>query len=310
MSEKVVVSLPDSANEFQLLQAADAQSTAARLGLDVEVLYADNNAVLQIQQIFKFIHAEHRPGAIVVEPVAVEGMERVVQKAASVGIGTAILNTTVAYVDRLRGEFPTLPIFAVGSDQVEIGRLQGRQMQALLPSGGTVLYIQGPRNSPVAGERLKGTQDGIAGLDIRTVVIDAQWTEESAEKAVRSWLRLKTTESVRIDLVAGQDDSIARGARRAFEAAPEASGRWAQIPFLGIDGVPSVGQKLVHSGQLTATVIMPSNTGPALEAVARWRRSGAVPPASLRVAVESFPSEKELPLRAASRRPPGASHTS
>ena len=159
MGERIVVSLPDNANEFQLLQAADAQATAASLGLVAEVLYADNNAVLQIQQLFKCIHAAERPAAIVVEPVALEGMERVAQKAASAGIGTAILNCTVGYVDRLRAEFPKLPIFAVGSDQVEIGRLQGRQIQALLPSGGTVLYIQGPLSATAAREWLKGMQE-------------------------------------------------------------------------------------------------------------------------------------------------------
>ena len=50
MPDKIVVSLPEGDNEYQRLQAADAQAAAARLGLAVEVLYADNNAVLQIQR--------------------------------------------------------------------------------------------------------------------------------------------------------------------------------------------------------------------------------------------------------------------
>ena len=298
MGERIVVSLPEGDNEYQRLQATDAQATAARLGLDVEVFYAENNAILQIQQLFKVVHAAERPVLIVVEPVAFEGMERVAQKAASLGIGIAVLNCTVGYLDRLRGEFPKLPIFAVGSDQKEIGRLQARQIQALLPSGGTVLYIEGPPNSPAAGERLAGTQEDLAGSAIRMVVIDARWSEESAEKAVRSWLRLRTSDSVRIDLVAGQDDSIARGARKAFESSPELASRCADIPFLGIDGVPSVGQKMVQTGQLTATIVMPSNTGPALEAVARWLRSGGAPPRAVRVPVASFPDETELKRRA------------
>jgi len=301
MSERIVVSLPEGDNEYQRLQASDAQATAARLGLGIEVLYAENNAVLQIQQLFKAIHAPDPPRAVVVEPVAVEGMERVAHKAASIGIGTAILNCTVDYLERLRAEFPSLPIFAVGSDQTEIGRLQGRQIQALLPSGGNVLYIQGPPSTPVVAERLRGTERSLEGSPIRIVVIDARWSEDSAEKAVRGWLRLKTSESVRIDLVAGQDDSIARGARRAFEDSGEMAGPSSDVPFLGIDGVPSVGQKLVASGQLAATIVMPSNTGPALESLARWLRSGTLPPLSVRIPVASFPSEAELRARAASR---------
>jgi|SRR5262245_18347714 len=304
MPERIVVSLPEGGNEYQRLQASDAQATAARLGLEVEVLDAENNAVLQIQQLFKPIHSSERPRALVVEPVALEGMERLATKAAAASIGTAILNCTVPYIDGLRSTYPSLPIFAIGSDQTEIGRLQGRQIEALLPFGGTVLYVQGPPNTPVVAERLRGTEEQVRGSGIHLVVIDAHWSEESAEKAVRSWLRLKHSESVRVDLVAGQDDSIARGARRAFEAGADTRERVAEVPFLGIDGVPSVGQQLVASGQLAATIVMPSNTGPALEALSRWLRSGTLPPPSVRVPVSSFPTENQLRARTRKRQGP------
>lgn len=291
MPEQVVVALPDTLNEFQVLQANDARATAARLGLQLRLLDADNNAVLQIQQLFKALNAPEPLRALVVEPVAVVGLERVVHKAAGLGVATALLNCSLDWVERVRGEFPGVATFAVGSDQREIGRLQGRQLAALLPAGGTVLYIQGPASSPVSAERLQGTQEALDGAPIRLLLIDAQWTEESADKAVRNWLRLKSAGSERIDGVAGQDDSMARGARRAFEAAvPGAS----SLPFLGIDGVPTVGQALVRAGQLAATIIMPSNVGPALEAVTRWLRSGSLPPASLGVPVASFPPEEQL----------------
>jgi ribose transport system substrate-binding protein len=302
MPDRIVISLPDASNEFQLLQAEDARVSAARLGLEIELQYADNNAVLQIQQIFKLIHGEARPRAIVVEPVAVQGTERLTQNAAGAGIGTAILNCTVDYVVRLRTQFPRIPIFTVGSDQAEIGRLQGAQIRALLPKGGTVLYIQGPTSSPVAEERLRGTQDALASGGVRLVVIDAHWSEDSAEHAVRNWLRLKTAEGVPIDVVAGQDDSIARGARRAFEAILEATPS-RSVAFLGIDGVPSMGQQLVRSGQLTGTVIMPSNAGPALDALARWLRTDTLPAAAINVPVESMPTERELRSRVAAGKP-------
>jgi ribose transport system substrate-binding protein len=301
VTDKVIVALPDRSNEFQHLQAADAQSTAARVGLEIEVLDADSNAILQIQQIFKYIHAQDRPRAIVVEPVATEGMERVAQKAAAAGIGVGILNCTVGYVDGLRQQYPKLPIFMLGSDQVEIGRLQGRQMRALLPAGGTALYIQGPLSATAARERFQGMQEATSGSAIQTVVIDSQWTEESAEQVVRKWLRMRTTGGLRIDLVACQDDAMARGAQRAFEATPEIAAQWGNVPFLGIDGVPSVGQRMVREGQLTATVVMPSNTGPALEAISRWVKSGTPPASSIRVPVSSLPTEEVLAQRAPRR---------
>jgi ABC-type sugar transport system substrate-binding protein len=300
-SYRVVVSLPERDNEFQSLQTADAKSAAGRLGLDVEVTYAESNAVQQIQQLFKAIHAEQRPRAIVVEPVALEGMERVARAAARAGMGWAVLNSSSGYVDGLRREFPGVPIFAVGSDQVEIGRIQGRHLRMLIPGAGTVLYLQGPRSASAAQERLKGFQESIAGSRINTIVLDGHWAEEGAEQAVRGWLRLRTSEGTRIDVVAAQDDAMARGARRAIEAVPELAKRCAEIPFLGIDGVPEVGQKLVREGRLTATVVMPSNTGAALEAVARFLREGVVPAASIKLAVRSYPDEGELRRRLASR---------
>jgi ABC-type sugar transport system substrate-binding protein len=293
----VVVSLPDRGNEFQQLQAADAEQTAKRLGLDLTIREADGNAVLQIQQLFKFIHAQERPRALVVEPVSLDGMERVAQKAAAAGVGIGLLNCTVSYVAALRAQHVALPIFVCGSDQLEIGRMQGQQMRRLLPEGGTALYIQGPNASSAARERLQGTEAVLGAARIEKVVLDSMWTEDSAEKTVAKWLRLRTTEALTIDLVACQDDGIATGALRAFQAAPDIARRWGDVPFLGIDGVPGGGQRMVTDGRLRATIVMPSNTGPALEAVEGWLRTGAPPKAAIRVQVRSFPPEEQLAPR-------------
>src|SRR4029077_18551261 len=128
--------------EFQRLQALDAQEAAARHGLGVEVVFADNNAIEQIQQLFKYIYRPEaeRPAAIVVQTVTGEGLERVARNAVQSGIGWVLLNRRVPDRDDLRRKHPRLPIASVGTDQIEIGRIQGRQFRALLPSGGAVLY--------------------------------------------------------------------------------------------------------------------------------------------------------------------------
>lgn len=293
MSDKIFVSLPGE-NEFQVLQADDARQTATRLGIEAEIAHAENHAIEQIQQIFRALHAETPPKAVVVEPVASEGLERLARKAAAAGIGWAELNSTSEYIRALRAEFPLSATFTVGSDQVEIGRLQADQMRALLPQGGTALYLVGLRGSAAAEERLKGTNERLAGGNIQLLLLDAQWSEESAERALRSWQRLKSSENAKVDLVAAQNDSMAHGARSAIASDPNLSGRLSSVPFLGIDGVPSVGQAYVKSGQQTATIIMPSNTGPAISAATRWLRSQAMPEAAIRVAIESMPGISEL----------------
>jgi hypothetical protein len=61
MKARVVVSLLTSAQEFQLMQAADARAAGQRTGLEVEVVFAENNAIQQIQQLYSFIRWRRWP---------------------------------------------------------------------------------------------------------------------------------------------------------------------------------------------------------------------------------------------------------
>jgi ABC-type sugar transport system substrate-binding protein len=293
---KVVVALLTREQEYQQLQAEDARAVAARLGLDLDVVFADNSAILQIQQLYKVIHrpAEERPKAIVVETVVGEGLERVARAATQAGIGWVLVNRRVPYLDALRASHPTLPVAAVGTDQVEVGRLQARQFRALIRGdSGVVLYIQGPPDTSAAQERLKGAQEGLAGSRIELKLLDGDWTEQSGATAVERWLRLKTSEGVQPSVIGCQNDSMAAGARRALEAQrhrPEL----ATVPLTGCDGLPQGGKRLVDLRRLAATVVTLSNTGPALELVATAVRDGKMPPREVLMKPTSYPEVTEL----------------
>jgi len=292
MPTKVVVGLLNAEQEFQQLQATDARDTAARLGLEAEVVFADGHAVVQIQQLFKHIHAPEgeRPAAIVVEVATAEGLERVARNAVQAGIGWILVNTRVAYVDGLRAAHPGLPIAMLGTDQKEVGRIQGRQCRRLLPGGGRVLCVQGPADSTVSADRLAGLKEALGkGFEVRG--LNGEWTEASGAKAVASWLRLKTAEAFTPDIVVSQNDSMAAGARKALrDHRPE----WASLPFLGCDGLPNGGQRMVAQGELAATVITPSNTGPAIEIVARWLRTQQTPSHEILLPPRSHPPEDQI----------------
>lgn len=138
----VLVSLITSDNDFQKEQAASAEDAARRLDANIQIVCAGNDAVNQTQQLLKVIQGSaQRPDAILVEPVGT-GMPQVAAAAAAAGIGWAVLNREVDYVAKLRGTSRT-PIFAVTTDQEEVGRLQGRQFAVFLKEGGGVLYIEG-----------------------------------------------------------------------------------------------------------------------------------------------------------------------
>jgi ribose transport system substrate-binding protein len=296
---RIVVALTTNDNDYQIEQAQSAEQAATRLGVTVEIIYADNDAINQSTQILKVVQAppEHRPDAIVFEPVGGTALPQVARAAATAGIGWAVLNRDATYLDELR-KSTNAPMFGLSSDHVEIGRLQGRQLAALLPKGGAVLYIQGPSENSAAKERTAGMQE-TKPANIQAVMLKAQWTEESSLRAVRSWLKLTTSQKSTIDVVAAQDDSMAMGARKAFQELTNEveRDRWLRLPFIGCDGLPNTGQAWVKSGQLTATIFVPPNTGQAIEMIVDAIRNRKQLPARVLVAPRSIPPLNALTPR-------------
>src|SRR6202521_3745588 len=286
-----LVSLTNDDNDYQQEQAAAAEKAARRLDVDLKIVHASNDAVTQSQQLLHFIQgsAASRPDAIAFEPAGGTGFPQVARAATAADIGWVILNHDADYIHQLR-ETCHVPVFSISSDHVEVGRLQGRQLAALLPNGGSVLYIEGPANSSAAQDRTRGMNaEKPANIQVKTM--RANWTEQSAYRTVSSWLRLRTSQETHIDLVAAQDDSMAAGARKAFaETAERDRERWLKMPFTGCDGLPKTGQAWVRSGLLAATIYIRPNTDMALEMLAEAIRTGSHPAERKLTASESVPS--------------------
>ena len=219
-AKRILASFLTQDQEFQRLQAEDARQAANREKLRIDVLFADNNAVLQIQQLYGAIHAapDDRPAAIVVETVAGEGMERVARKAAATGIGWVLINRSVPYLDDLRCQYPRLVLSSVGTDQLEVGRIQGAQLQVLATQGGTVLCVTGPRDTSVAQERMAGLQEvSTAGLEVKA--LEGRWTEISGDGGAAAMAQARDlARRLASQPIACQNDAMAVGARKAIEA--------------------------------------------------------------------------------------------
>jgi ABC-type branched-subunit amino acid transport system substrate-binding protein len=139
---KVLLSLITPDTEYQLEQAAVAERVASKLGLALNIEYADSDGVYQTIQILKVIQsaAALRPNAVVVEPVGTS-MVQVAQAAAKAGVGWVILNHDADYLAKLRAK-SSVPIFAVSTDNDEVGRISrptnqcahaARRLRALSP---------------------------------------------------------------------------------------------------------------------------------------------------------------------------------
>jgi ribose transport system substrate-binding protein len=296
---RFLLSLTTNDNDYQIEQARAAEQAAKKLNVELQILYADNDAINQSTQILKAVQvaAEDRPNAIVFEPVGGTALPQVARAAVNAGIGWAVLNRDANYVPELRQASKAL-VFTVSSDHVEIGRIQGRQCAALLPAGGSVLYIQGPSENSAAKERTLGMQEA-KPANIHLVMLKGQWTEESSQRAVRSWLKLTTSQKASIDLVVAQDDSMAMGARKAFQelTLETERERWLGLPFLGCDGLPNTGQAWVRNGQLAATIFIPPNSGQAMEMLLDALQNGKRPPERALTNAVSIPALESLKPR-------------
>jgi ribose transport system substrate-binding protein len=290
----LVVSLITQDNDYQIEQATAAEEMAHRLGVDVQVIFADNDSIQQSQQLLKFIQSGPVPNGVVLESVSGTALPQVARAAAAAGIGWVVLNRHADYVHDLRRNYK-VPVFTLNADNEEVGRIQGRQLEKLLPEGGSVLYIQGPSDSLVCKARTDGLMK-TKPLSLQLKMIRGQWTEASAYKAVNAWLRLSTSQQAHIDAVVAQNDAMAMGGRKAFQEVSDHDSRqrWLSLPYLGCDGVSKTGQAWVRNTSLAATVVIPPLAGQALDMLVTAIRTGAMPPEITQVTPHSFPALEAL----------------
>jgi len=291
-NSNVVVALTTRDNDYQAEQASAVSDMAARLGAKIDIIYAENDAVNQTQQLIKIIqNSERRPSAILVEPVGT-GMPQVAKAAVAAGIAWGMINSEPDYIAELR-RGGTVPVFSVSTDQSEVGRIQGAQIGALVPEG-NILYIEGPSNNTAAQLRTKGMLTTKPG-SVTLKTLRGDWTERSGHHAVESWLSLASSRQLQVKAVISQNDVMAIGARKAMSNLTEADReKWQGMPFTGCDGVTKTGQEWVRRGQLQATIITAPAAPTALDMLLKAINAGAMPPEHTLIPPKSFPEVAEL----------------
>jgi ribose transport system substrate-binding protein len=298
MKKTRLVLLVVANNDYQAEQTTVAKQAAHECGIDLQIIQTEHDAVVQGQEVLNLLYrpAGTRPDGILFEPVGTP-LERAAKMAASSGVGWVVLNREVDYLKELRRQC-SAPLFSVTTNHEEVGRIQGEQIVKLLPHGGTVLYIHGPSDNKAALDRAAAMQAAVP-QSVKVRVLKGLWTEESAFHAVASWLKLNTAKDVALGLVAGQNDAMALGARRAFQerTAGTERDRWMGLPYIGCDGLPGTGQAYVRRGILEATVVIPANAGQAIKALVTSLKTGQQPPECILTKASSFPEIAALKPR-------------
>lgn len=288
---RAIASFAADDGAFQSAQAASVEEAARSLGIDLKILFAESDALNQNAQLLQIIqgHPENRPDFILVEPVGTV-MEQVARAAVSAGIGWVLISRFASYISELRSKNRAM-LFSVNFDQAEIGCVQARQLRALLPTGGNVLYIQGAVAADSSRQRAEAMMEA-KPESVNVRFLRSNWTETGAYNVVSHLLKLATARDVHISVVMSQNDAMALGARRAYlDAAPDLL---PGIVFTGCNGLPEYGEASVREGKLVATVRMPTSAGVGLRLAVKQLREGAVAPEQTIVPVSSLPSINQL----------------
>jgi ribose transport system substrate-binding protein len=276
-------------NHFQLLQEDTALSEGPRLQLDVEVAFAPGFDQLRVLKR-RLVAPDTPPvDAVVTEPASTSTMDLMLRELKG-KTGLVILSAWGPSIEQNATSWGAgLPLGNVSTDHTKVGEIQGRQINALLAEGGRLLCIAGPARASAAQQRLEGMKSQLReGIEVQEISAGA-WTESDGIVAFNDWHRVAKARDPIVQVVAGGNDELALGARQACEALANAEHREALLraKFLGVDGCPTFGQKLVAEGTLTATVVTPANTGLALEQLSRFWMQGT--PMPLRSYTEATP---------------------
>ncbi len=290
MPDVVGLFLRSADNAYQRQLRAVGLREAKRCGFELLIRSVQFDAQQQVVQIRDAIKDAAATGmiAILVSGVRDADLVPVAHEAAEAGLEWAVLNDA-DFVEEIRREHPGRAVFTAAGDQAEIGRVQSRQIRALLGKRGRVMCVTGNMRNVEAHLRLEGLKQGLkAAFEI--VEVNADWTSEGARRAVESWASgIDGKDDVPAAFVA-QNDEMALGVRQALrDIGSRRDWPIGRSPIVGCDGAADFGQRLVREGRLKATVVMTPGSGPAIVWIARMRSGGELPPAHVVLPVTSFP---------------------
>jgi ABC-type sugar transport system substrate-binding protein len=303
MEGKIGVFVLNDRDDYHGMMAREAEQEAKRQGIEIEVHSAEDTAAKQARDVVHF--ALDNPGrrlCVLVVPTAdaaaepnldADPMCRLARRALQRGSGWITLNHgDERLVPLLRAEFPTLPVGMVVVDNVEFGRIQGRQLRALLPRGGTALCVCGRPLDSASRGRSSGLKEELAGGGITIEEVDGRWEGSIAGPIVHKWVASPVHRERELHAVVCQNDEMAMAVRRTLQQAADELGRPAlkHVPILGGDGLPTRGRKWVDEGALTATVCVTLPGGLAVSLLARHWKEESPLPAVTRLAPISHPA--------------------
>ncbi|GGZ73518.1 ABC transporter permease/substrate-binding protein [Streptomyces bluensis] len=234
-NQKVGLSLSTLNNPFFVQIRKGAQEEARKLGADLTVTDAQNDASQQANQLQNF--TSEGVGSIIVNPVDSDAAGPSVRAANKAAI-------PVVGVDRGVNKANTAAL--VASDNVEGGKLGAKALAEKLGGKGKIVILQGLAGTSASRERGAGFAEGLKaypGIE----VVARQPADFDRTKGLDVMTNLLQAHPD-VDGVFAENDEMALGAIKALGSKAGKS-----VAVIGFDGTPD-GLKAVKDGALYASV--------------------------------------------------------
>lgn len=243
-AENIGITIARSDSAFLTILRQGMEDRAAKLdGVSVQVEDAQNDPSKQLDQVQNFISSG--VDAIVVVAVDGDGTPALTKMASAAGIPIVYANHPPADADAL----PATAAF-VGSNEIDSGTLETKEVCRLLGGRGSVYVLMGPLNNHSSLTRTKDVHDVIATDDCKGMSVieeqSANWDRLEASNIMTNWL----STGREFDAVIANNDEMAIGAIQAMKAAGT---DMSKVVVGGIDATPD-GLAAMAAGDLDVTV--------------------------------------------------------
>ena len=241
---QVGVAMTSFDNPFLTILLNGIKAQAEKAG-NVELILEDAqlDTARQQNQVQNFI--ANGVDAIIVN--AVDGAATPAMTALATGAGVPLV-----YVNHPPAEHAAMPAGTsfIGSNEIDSGTMQTREVCRLLGGKGNVLVLMGPLENEASIVRTKDIEDVIATPECSGMtIIDKQvgnWNRTQGQDLTTNWL----TSGQAFDAIIANNDEMAIGAIQALKAAGV---DMAKVVVAGIDATPD-GLAAMKAGELDVTV--------------------------------------------------------
>lgn len=236
----------DVNDTFQTYLVEEAQAYADDNGITLNVVDAQNDVVMQQDQVKNFI--TQGVDAVVITVIDTSSAAPITTAALEAGIPLVYVNTN-PYPD---GDVPE-GVYYVGSIEREAGELQAEYIGELLGGEGKACIIQGSLVHEGAVQRTEGVEEKLSELYPNMEILakqPADWQKDEAMNVMENWL---TTYNNDIQAVFANNDEMALGVMNALQA-----NGLTEMKVIGIDGTTAA-LEAIKAGTLAGSVYQDAN---------------------------------------------------